>query len=313
MDCIVLVGNRDSYRQVSLEQNKAFLKVGSRTILEIILAELQRVDEIERILMVGPTDRLEKLLAEKVRNNYSKPLLVFEQKKDLLENALAAIDATADSQPHDRYVLILPSDIPLVTAPEVRQFIQRCDMSSHDYIVGLTTSEALSRFYPSGDEPGVVMSYFHLSAGKFRVNNIHMVRPSAFRNLEYIRRTYAMRYQKEFSNIVRMIWQLTVMIFKAPAAIFFYLGMHTANMFRACKLFRLARFMEKGLKMETVEKSITYILGTRFHLVITDFGGSAIDVDNEKDYQTVCRRYEEWVRMQKALVDAPEKTADPVN
>jgi len=289
---------------VSLEQNKAFLKVGSRTILEIILAELRKVDEIDRVIMIGPADRLEKLLAEKVRGTYPKPLLIFEQKQDLLENALAAVDATAANQPEDRCALLLPSDIPLVTAHEVRQFIQRCDMNRYDYVVGLTTSQALARFYPRDGQPGVVMSYFNLDSGEYRVNNIHMVRPHAFRNLEYIRRTYSMRYQNEIGNILRMLWHLSVTMFKAPGALFFYLGMHTANFCRACKLTALARFVERSLKRKRVEKYISRILGTRFHLVITDFGGSAIDVDNDRDYQTVCLRHQEWIDMQESISSA---------
>ncbi len=59
MDCIILAGNRDSYREVSNKHNKAFLKIGDRTILNIIMDQLAGVQSIDRLLIVGPKAALE--------------------------------------------------------------------------------------------------------------------------------------------------------------------------------------------------------------------------------------------------------------
>ena len=301
MDCIVLVGNRENYREVSNENNKAFLKIGSRTILEIMLAELAHVESIDRLLLVGPKARLETLLNAEFSANYPKPLLIFEQKRDLLENVMAVLNATAASSSPDRYVLVLPSDIPLVTTRELRQFIHHCDMDRYDYVIGLTTGEALARFYPTAEKPGVQMSYFYLSSGKFRVNNMHMVRPAALKHMGYIRKTYGMRYQKEFSNMLKMGCQLAKVFFRAPMALFFYVGMQTTTNLRAKGWDKLSSMIEKYFKKETAEKHLSAILGTRFQLVVTHFGGSAIDVDNEDDYHAIETRFQEWIAMQKGL------------
>lgn len=301
MDCIILAGNREDYREVSNENNKAFLTIGNRSILQIMMNELREVAEIDRLLLVGPKRRLEEHLNAEYLGDYPKPVCILEQKNDLVENILAVFDATREGQPEDRYVLILPSDIPLLIAEELRCFINRCDMGRYDYVAGITTEEALSRFYPCQGKAGVVMNYFYCNGRGYRINNMHMVRPSRMMGLKYIRRMYAMRYQKEWINIVKMFFNLVLVLMRSPRAILFYLGVQLVLPLRRLPWKKPAQLLEKRLQIPPLEKHISRILYTRFKIVVTPHGGSTIDVDNESDYQAIRRRFEEWVALQKAL------------
>ncbi len=307
MDCIILAGNREDYREVTNENNKAFLTIGARGILRIMMDELRTVPEIDRLLIVGPKQRLEEHLQSGYLADYPKPVLILEQKNDLVENILAVIEATSEGQPEDRYVLVLPSDIPLLISEEVRWFIHRCDMEHYDYVAGVTTEEALSRFYPSNGKPGVIMNYFYCNGSGYRINNIHMVRHSRIMGLKYIRRMYAMRYQKEWINILKMLFNLMLVLMRSPTAIIFYTGLQLVLPLRRLSWRWPSRFLEKRLQLSGLEKHISKILRTRLKIVVTPYGGSTIDVDNEHDYQAIGERFEEWIAMQKELDPPPSR------
>jgi len=306
MDCIILAGNRENYRAVSHKPNKAFLEVSGQPILKIMLLELEKVPEIDRILLVGPERQIADLVANELPDGYAKPLLIFEQQSDLVANILEVVDATQESPDPDRYVLILPSDIPLMTCEEVREFVAQCDMSQYDMVSGVTTSEALSRYYPTESSPGVRMAYFFFREGHYRINNMHMVRPSALDGAEYIRKTYAIRYQKEFRNILKMIFQLMLVALRSPAGIFIYLGMSSARWCHEMGWEGMSRWFRRWFPLKRAAKSISKVLGTRFHIAVTKYGGAAIDVDNEADYEAIVARFDEWIALQRTLTKAPD-------
>ena len=293
MDCILLVGNRENYHQVANENNKAFLKINGRHILCLMMDELADIPQIDRLLMVGPKERLEALVRETYGTTYPKPILIVEQKRDLLENAQAPLRATeADADPQ-RCVLYLPSDLPLLTKREVLQFLEKADMSQSDFVTGLVRGETLQRFAPQTDKPGIEMLCFVLSCGSYRVNNMHLVRPNAVGQMDYIREIYSMRYQKKLINGLRLIGSL---LFSGVGltGIRYYLYMRGSTSFRTRGWHWASTWCEKRLKREQGEAWVSKILGTRFKVVTTSFGGTTIDVDNENDYQTVCQRYAEW-------------------
>lgn len=301
MDCIILAGNRESYREVSNKHNKAFLEIGGSTILEIIVKELARVDEIDRLLLVGPKAELDRCL-EKIRVHYPKPIQVFEQKQDLVSNILSVAYASGSEDDPERYFLILPSDIPLIIAEEIHEFITKCDMDRYDYVGGLARESTLSRFYPDEKGPGVKMAYFYCQNQGYRINNLHMVRPSMVKNLEYIRKTYAIRYQKKFWNMVKVLFSLLRLAVKIPSALGFYPAMHMARMLEVKGWHRSAAYLSSFLKLSQLESYINRILDTRIKIITTSYGGSTIDVDNENDYRAIQQRFDEWVQMQRALV-----------
>ncbi len=300
MDCIVLVGNRKDYRVVANDDNKAFLEINGRFILQIMLDELFGVEEIDRIMLVGPKQRLTGFLQDVYGSSTPKPLLVFEQGNDLLENALLPLRQTQTEANSDRHVLLLPSDIPLLTRAEVRQFIARADMSRWDFVSGLVTEETLARFAASADRPGISMLCFRLSCGSYRPNNMHMARPAAIQHVDYIRRLYGMRYQKRFVNSLKLM----LVLLHSPLGFrgLFYMGrLSAAIQLRRKGWQRCARLLERTLSRTVGEWGVSQLLGGLFKTVVTDYGGTAIDVDNEADYRAVGARFEDWRRLLDAL------------
>jgi len=297
MDCIVLAGNRENYKQVE-SKNKAFLDIDGRPILQIMLTELDRVDRIERLVLVGPADQLDDLVAG---SGIAKPVLVVPQRRDLVTNVQAALDAIEVEDDPDRIVLILPSDTPCLVAEEVEQFISRCDMTRADYICGLVPESAMRPYNPNNGEPGINMAYFHLAEGRFRISNLHMARPSAVHQLQLFRRTYAMRYQKNPLNMIRMFFVLASLIARSPFAAIFYIGMQLATALGKLGLRGASDRVRRRLRTPFAERGISQMLRTRFRVAVTDYGGSALDVDNARDYHTIKEMFASWVSFQKGL------------
>ena len=301
MDCIILAGNRESYRDVSNKHNKALLDIDGRPILEIIVRELASIEEIDRLLVVGPKVDLDKSLAP-ICEDYPKPILTFEQKQDLVENILSVVNETGSEDDPDRYVLILPSDIPLIIAEEIREFISKADMSRYDYVGGLATDETLTRFYATPEKPGVKMAYFYCQRYGYRINNLHMVRPRAIHGIQYIRKTYSIRYQKKLWNMVGVFFSLLGLALKIPGSLLMYPGLQMARVLENNGWHKTASLIRPFLKLTRLEHYFGKILGTRLKIVITSYGGSTIDVDNDQDYQAIRQRFKEWIDMQRALV-----------
>ena len=305
MDCLILAGNRENYRKVSDENNKAFLQIENRTILNIMLEELRLVDEIDRIFVVGPKDRLEQHLASVYGGSYPKTLEIFEQKNNMVENILSVVEAS-ETGDDDRYLMVIPSDMPLMIAEEVRLFIKRCNMNDYDMISGINSDRVLARFEPENGKPGVHITSFKFSDGGFRINNLHMVRPSRIGGIEYIKKAYALRYQKNLVNFFKIIGNLFMIYLKVPGSVLFYLGIQLSLQLRSLRWNRLARVVEKRMNRKKIMKYVSRILDTRYCYIDTEYGGSALDIDNDDDYNAVCSRHSDWVAIQKKMTPLEE-------
>ena len=197
--------------------------------------------------------------------------------------------------------MIMPSDVPLITAGEINQFLDRCDAEAFDLQTGMTTAAALARFAPTESQPGVQMATFAFRGVRLRVNNLHLVRPGGVRHGQYIRKIYALRYQKRIRNALGLVAVLFPQAIRLPAAIWYFVCIHMARVTEVRGHMRLAKWLANRIHVNRGERMISKIIGARFRLVITDIGGSAIDVDNDADYQAMQQRFDEWYEMQQRL------------
>lgn len=292
MDCIVLAGNRNNYRGLADESNKAFLCVHGRPILMRVLEQVGAATSVDRVLVVGPRTALEAMTAELGGKIFGKPLICVEQGRDPIDNVYLAVDAAGGNR--DLPYLIVPSDVPLIRAVEIDSFLAAADPSQYDFASGLTHADSLKKFYPVDGKPGIVQAYFQMAEGAFRINNMHMVRPSAVRYVSYVGKTYALRYQKEWINALKMAWFILTAAMRAPGALFYYFGNRWVRYCREHGREHWVRNFAKRINLPRAEKHISRILGTRFKTVVTKLGGSALDIDNHKDFQTLTTRFKEW-------------------
>ena len=56
----------------------------------------------------------------------------------------------------------------------------------------------------------------------------------------------------------------------------------------------LYRWLRKGNTMEKAELAMGTVLGGTVKMIITPYGGFSLDVDDEKDFQVLSLRFDDW-------------------
>lgn len=307
-DAVALCGSGPLSRRV-IKESKALLEIGGAPSFIHVTRALARARAVDRIFLIG--DRAA-LLAELDRHGreFDREVTVIEQAGSFLQNCRKGFDATIDGLSEDgkgeKSVLFTSGDAPFLTGAEVDQFIDGADASRYDYLIGMTPDKALEAFYPTESEVGVRMVYFHFEQGRFRQNNLHLVRPGAIGDLEKIEKMYGARYQRSIVNILKTAREF----FRnrtARSKVGIYPRMLFAMAAAELKLDRLARYLARGANLDDALTIAGAMLGgARVGAVETSIGGAALDIDNERDYRIFQRRYDDW----SALIEERIEKAD---
>jgi CTP:molybdopterin cytidylyltransferase MocA len=302
IDAIITAGDGRAARKV-FKRNKAMLDVAGRPIILHIVEALRACSEIEKIVVVGPKEMFEEVIG-------SFDVRIVQQKRSLAENGWEGFLNTIDEyretgqltpdiieRYHNKSVLFLSGDIPLISIKELNEFISQCDMDRYDYVAGATSEDILKLFGPRKGRPGIKMATFHMWDGNLRQNNLHMAKPFILlQSIDLVLKAYEYRYQKEFFNIVKSLFEL---IRFSKGSIFWTLGIYLILQISAglsaLGFEGAAHFASLPITRPRVERLISHLLNVRFKIVETTVGGAALDVDNEKDYMTLSIMYRDWM------------------
>lgn len=318
---VMLAGDRVASKPIE-NDNKAFLQFRGEPMFIHVVRELLATECVDSVVIVGPRGRLQSALESSSLDVGRARLEVTEQGFNLVENAMIGyvaslgitplshgeveyqFDDLVHSEHREKPALFLSCDIPLATRFEIDEFLTKADMDRYDYAIGLSDESVLEPYYPGENRPGIRMSYYHLAESRCRHNNLHLGKPLKIVGMHNIERMYELRYQKKVSNVIRG---------------FVHIMRARINTFAALKYFtllQLARSLgEKGdgglyewiRRKNRLENIVTFIgdaLGLRVQAVFTRYGGAVLDVDNEKDLQTVERMYNAWMARQRAIYEA---------
>ncbi|MBT8490625.1 MAG: nucleotidyltransferase family protein [Deltaproteobacteria bacterium] len=302
IDAVIAAGDGKAARKI-FKRNKSLLDVAGKPIIRHIAEVLVACSDIDRIIVVGPKERFEEVLGD-------LDVDIIEQKRSLAENGWEGFlqtipeyrqtrELTFDiiEQYRGKYALFLSGDIPLLSVQEIQEFISRCDMTSYDYVAGITSEEILKLFGPRKGRPGIKMATFHTWDGNFRQNNLHMARPfELIEGIDLVLKAYEYRYQKEFFNIVKTLIEIIKLgpgnIGKTLAI---YLLLQISAGLDALGLGHLAHIISFPVTLERIERMLTSVLKARCTIVRTTVGGAALDVDNEKDFMILSVMYRDWL------------------
>jgi molybdopterin-guanine dinucleotide biosynthesis protein A len=302
IDAVIVAGDGRASRKI-FKKNKALLDVAGKPMIRHIVETLQSCKAIDQVVVVGPKERFEEVIGD-------TGVHIVQQKRSLAENGwegflqtLPEYRQTGDlksdiiEKHHDKYVLFLSGDIPLLSVSELEEFLSRCDMDRYDYIAGITSEKILSLFGPRKGRPGIKMATFHTREGNFRQNNLHMARPFVlFNSIDLLLKVYEYRYQREFLNILRTIFTIIKLgPGKIGRTLFLYLLLQVSAALSAIGLEPIARIVSYPVRRERLETLMTALLGARVKIVETTVGGAALDVDNEKDFMVLSIMYRDWM------------------
>jgi len=226
----------------------------------------------------------------------------------MLTNAWAGIEASEDHHRGDpdlpiseRPLLIISSDLPLVTAGSVDDFVKRCALednaTSDPYamLVGVVDEPGVKPFHPSDGKPGIKRPFVELAWGRLRLANIYVGRPRKLSRQEFLQTGFSHRKAKDWRNVVALIFDF----YKTPggwAAAWMTMRVQITLMLSK-KKGRLYQRLKKGNTQDRVESCISEVLGGPVKTVITPFGGLSLDVDDEEDFRILNARYKDWAEI----------------
>jgi len=300
---VLLAGDRAHSRAVRHE-SKAFVEIAGRTMLEHVFRTVAATPEVTDIFVVGDPDRVQRVLSSsgaiRAASASGRTVHIVPQRATLYENVWHGFLASLPpgERDPDSDVLVVPADIPLAVPEELSEFVRLARAADVDYALGLTPDVALEPFAPREGRPGIEMAYFNLAEGRFRQNNLHLVRPLRMGNRHYIQNMYESRYQKELGSMLRLIGQVLRREYRHLWVVFPYLVLHVAGMLDRRGHVGAATFVRRFVSLRTIEHCIGSLLRTRFATVVTGYGGAALDVDNEHDLDAADKMFDRWRSLQ---------------
>ena len=302
MDAIILAGAGKTSRLI-FGENKAFLLIKDRPLVEWVLEAVLNAQGIERIAVVGPKEPLNQTLGKYL----SAGVILVEQGKSLYENAFRAIyqvlgikdESELNPEQKKKSVLALSADIPLLVSEEIEYFLKKADLSRYDFIYGVCSEDTLKKFSSQPEKPGIDLACFHTDQFSGRICNLVLAKPFQFKNRTLLDQTYSLRYQKNPFNIIKTILKMLALL--QPGLLWNYLWLQLGLQAEKSGRKNFAHWTGKRVKLEKVLKQISLLLGLRFGILETPFGGSALDADNERDFLILAQRFDEWKNQQKKI------------
>ncbi len=163
MDVIVLAGEKKGSQNGKAEEkiNKAFYKIKDKHMIEYVVETLRKSSCIGRIAVVGPKDKLEQVIGGIVDN-------VVEGTDSIVSNVLLALDYFSG----EKEMLIVTSDIPMVTKEAIEDFVARSRQKGVDLCYSIVDKKVNDLKYP-----GVRRTYARLWEGQFTGGNVFYFNP----------------------------------------------------------------------------------------------------------------------------------------
>ena len=321
-DTVLLAGDTGASRMVC-NTNKSFLTINEVPLLMYVLRALEKAETINRICIIGPQDRVVKALEDHHGFlDHKKEITVCAQDETLFANAWKAFlhlnpeaqgVATENTGLAEKAVFYLSGDIPLVTPLEIDTFINLCDTDRYDYFLGIAPAENLNYFYPHKGKPGIKTNFFHIKEGRYRHNNFQLVKPLKVTNRHYIQKVYDYRYQRDLSNILKLAFEF-INHHVGLKGFGCYALLHWHQFLSQIHLNPLTMPTRALLPHSFINSCISRVLGTRFTTTVTPFVGAVLDIDNERDYKTMCTMFSSWqhyLKQREEAVKAGKQYAQP--
>ncbi|MDD3893537.1 MAG: nucleotidyltransferase family protein [Syntrophomonadaceae bacterium] len=244
-DAIILAGGESSsdLKKIAPYDNEALIIIGNYPMIYYVYKAVRQSPMIRKIVVSGPVDSLRNILPREEN-------LYFVASGDNAVESLANAADFLQKEGTTEKLLIMPTDIPFITAEAIENFINRCEESQNDFYYPLTSKEVNEKAFP-----GVRRTYVRLQDGIFTGGNLFLVKT------------------KLVNDILDLALQLVIRR-KNPLAI--------------ARLFGLGlvwKYITRSLSIATAEKRFFKVTGIRGKAIISPFAQIGVDVDKPSDLE----------------------------
>ncbi|KKM09312.1 hypothetical protein SY88_19270 [Clostridiales bacterium PH28_bin88] len=244
VDAIILAGssNDGKLRECSDAANEALITIGERIMVDFVVTALRESRYVERIAIVGPVEELARYFSH-------IPDLVLAQPG---RTAMQSVENGITVLALRRRVLVVTSDIPLISPDAIDDFISRCGDQQADLYYPIVPKEVNEAKYP-----GVKRTYVKLREGTFTGGNLFLVNPGIVHQV-----------MQKAEELVRLR--------KSPVALA-----------RAVGFSVILKYLLKLLSVPEAERKVSRMLGIRGVVVVSHYPEVGIDVDKPSDLELV--------------------------
>jgi len=166
ISAVVLGGslNKGPLRESGQVDYEALLPMGEKVMVEYVIEALLLSQSIKRVVVVGPVAELQARI--------TNPRVTVT---DIAGDVIANLEAGLKLLPDAERVLIVTSDVPLLTADAVDSFIELCGDKSGDIYYPVVPKSALEKRFADTKR-----TYVKLKEGVFTGGNIILLNPAVF-------------------------------------------------------------------------------------------------------------------------------------
>jgi GTP:adenosylcobinamide-phosphate guanylyltransferase len=217
--------------------NKAFVSIAGASLVERTLRALRASHSIHRIVVVAPP-----------RTHALADLALSDERRSDGERITESLRSGLNGLPPDELVLICTSDLPVLTAEAVDDFVSHAGVLDPDLGYGCIERRVHSATYPQ-----VPHTWAYLREGTFCGAGLIVMKPRAFSALErFIERLGAAR--------------------KNPLALARIFGWDV-----------MVRFAFRRLSIASAERRASQILGVRVCALVSPHAEAGVNVDRVSD------------------------------
>lgn len=242
VDAVVLAGssNDGPLKECSAARFEALIPVGPKMMVEYVVEALLKAGRVRRVLVVGPSADLAPLLA-------GGRVSVVESAGGIMENIEAGLRRLAG----ERRVLLVTSDIPMLTPRAVDNFLDLCGDMSGDLYYPIISKDEVEKKYPATRR-----TYVGLKNGVFTGGNLFLLNPDV--------------YKKCVEN-----GQKIIRLRKSPLGLCRLLGIGF-----------VVKFLLRSLTLAEAERKVSQLLGMIDGVVVVSKDPEVgVDVDKPRDLE----------------------------
>ncbi len=245
INTIILAGatTKGSLKERVSTDFEALIPIAGKPMVEYVVEALKQTGRINSIVIVGPTDELSPLF-------HDGDIHLVPNGSSIDENVFRGVEYLNQ----DGWVLVVSSDIPLLTPEAVNDFLDNCEGEA-DFYYPIVTRDSVERAF--GD---IKRTYVNVYEGMFTGGNILLSRSEIIQK--------SLEKGRELINLR-----------KSPLKLAGVLGFGF-----------LLKFVTRSLKIAEAERVVSRLLEVQGRAVITGFPEIGVDVDKPEDLEIVSKK-----------------------
>lgn len=207
MDAIVTAGGilepDNPLRGLTGVEKKALIPLGGRAMISWILDALRGSGLVDHMAVVG--------LKPNELDYEDNQLYFVDPKGGLVDNIYAALDKLQDINPSVKKILLLSSDIPLVTPEIIRGFVEECGSQEGDIYYAVVEEKTMEARFPGSNRTFVPFKGGRYSGGDAFLTDVAAANGNAdlARSLTSSRKNYLQQARAiGFSFIIRFLLRM---------------------------------------------------------------------------------------------------------